>query len=60
MMEWIKCTERLPSISTTVLGYTTYIVFAEFDEDGWVEIPYFWEIHPSHWMPLPEAPKGEE
>lgn len=62
-MQWISVKERLPEHFEDVLTF----------EDGecyrvnsisqltkyWWDSDEGFERHPSHWMPLPEAPKGE-
>lgn len=53
---WIKCSDRTPPSWTTVLCYTNDIVFGQLEDREWFEIPFGWEIQPSHWMPLPEVP----
>ena len=68
--EWIPVTERLPESGVNVL-----VSCREFDEAiiGWYNSdPEYCEwygeyklsehrdVHVTHWMPLPEPPKGEE
>lgn len=55
MSEWISIEERLPSENQRVL-------IAQ--NEGPVDITYFWRgefgpyfKHPTHWMPLPDAPE---
>ena len=65
--EWISVEERFPEGSTRVLAYSKkynevgvyYYGGADewWDNDGWASAKYY-EI--THWMPLPEAPKGGE
>ena len=59
---WIPVTERLPSIDETILVYDGDVgtgifykgAFQTFDENG-----YPFEISGvTHWMPLPQPPKG--
>ncbi len=63
VQEWIPVTEMLPSIDETILVYDGDVdtgifykgAFQTFDENG-----YPFEISGvTHWMPLPEPPKGE-
>ena len=63
VQEWIPVTERLPSIDETILVYDGDVdtgifykgAFQTFDENG-----YPFEISGvTHWMPLPQPPKGE-
>ena len=63
VQEWIPVTERLPSIDETILVYDGDVdtgifykgAFQRFDENG-----YPFEISGvTHWMPLPQPPKGE-
>ena len=69
---WIPCSERLPDIATPVLalvGKNTYaLARVEYDE-GWLwsiggsdlsDVRNYEaddEYQPTHWMPLPAAPK---
>ena len=66
VQEWIPVKDRLPERGQTVLvcGNRKGIYTAEFRMDG--KYPYFHKLNskthwckPTHWMPLPEAPKGE-
>lgn len=63
---WIPVTERLPEKNVEVLVYNgKYFEVAEYythhigsiSFDKW-SVPQYWGI-PTHWMPLPEPPKGE-
>lgn len=58
-LKWIPVSERLPEYGQEVIAYTgnllktivmTYM-FWNPEYDTWV--------HVTHWMPLPEPPKGE-
>ena len=65
---WISCSERMPDSKTAVLvarefdrkgdwrmKWATYIPGHPDANDGWLIPGASWK--PSHWMPLPEAPK---
>ena len=63
--EWISVEERLPEDSTNVLAYSKRYEIGMYyyskddewwDNDGYASAKYY-EI--THWMPLPELPKGE-
>ena len=64
--EWISVDERLPEDDTTVLAYGGVIYYLIFDVSPngvrWWTEDYGWfttdELGITHWMPLPEAPKG--
>ena len=57
IQRWIPVTERLPDIWQNVLSVSKYgkvIVDYVFTDGSW------WSGRDvTHWMPLPEAPKGE-
>lgn len=59
VQEWISVKDRLPEKNTDVLIYNIeeYIGSDFLTKDG----KWFWneELPPTHWMPLPEPPKGE-
>lgn len=62
---WIKCSDRLPDSDDNVLAYDSEsgsIDMAYYKGNAWVlvdlyEIEY---LHPTHWMPLPDAPEVEK
>lgn len=61
---WISVKDRLPDVDENVLAYDSEsgcIDMAYYRENKWVlmdlyEIEY---LHPTHWMPLPDAPEVE-
>ena len=59
VQEWISVDDRLPEKNTDVLIYNIeeYIGSDFLTKYG----KWFWneELPPTHWMPLPEPPKGE-
>ena len=68
--KWIPVTERLPAIrgdgfadaflvTDGHFGHLAYFVDGEwfFTENGEMKEPMFYDV--THWMPLPEPPKGE-
>ena len=60
--KWIPVTERLPEPCEFVLSYaghgTLYEVDGVDEKGNWVS-SYISEYPVTHWMPLPEPPKGE-
>ena len=60
---WISVEERLPELGDSVLLYT----YSDRQCVGWRDQDGWWHTHAyvydpeavTHWMPLPEAPKGE-
>lgn len=63
--EWISVQERLPEIEGKYLAYTRKGTIAICDyrsyfmtKEGALSEPQF-DYLVTHWMPLPEAPKGE-
>jgi hypothetical protein len=62
---WISVTERLPEEGTDVLAYQnrgeeSRIVPANYGREVWFDCFFDCEAdHITHWMPLPEPPKGE-
>ena len=63
LYRWRKVEDELPEDGETVLTYKNGIVeVQEFDNrrQGWIRNGWFWSmVTVSHWMPLPEPPKGE-
>jgi len=67
IVEWIKCSDRLPSRGKMVLGTQgNYIFFCMYDpfsalgKDGlWVTEDHIEFDNITHWMPLPELPREE-
>lgn len=70
MSEWIKCSERMPELGSTVLAYDGGVFEATLSEKhGRIEWDPYWlpvfgcgccggsDPEPTHWMPLPEPPK---
>ena len=62
-IRWISVKDILPADGETVLIYKNGIIeVQEFDRrrKGWLSKGWFWSVATvSHWMPLPEPPKGE-
>ena len=65
IQRWIPVTERLPDLHTTVLVYDQESKRDLFwyDENGFNVVDEYGCTYPvktvTHWMPLPEAPKGQ-
>ena len=63
--KWIPVTERLPEKNTSVLVYYKHgrNIFWYDEKDGFCDIDQYGMNCPdgtvTHWMPLPEPPKGE-
>ena len=64
MQKWIPVTERLPNYNTFVIVFAEGIVGEAVLDDAnywyWAGTDeYASKIKVTHWMPLPEPPKGE-
>ena len=63
VQEWISVSERLPEDGQSVLTYKNGICDIQTYEarkNGWVSKSWFWSMATvTHWMPLPQPPKGE-
>ena len=59
--KWIPVTERLPEERKWVLIYTEIgrTLVAAWYGDGWGTTSFVALNNVTHWMPLPEPPKGE-
>lgn len=61
--KWISCAERLPKLWETVLTYRPKLKSILFDyvcvEGGWSNDDIY-SVPVTHWMPLPQPPKGDE
>ena len=68
IQKWIPVWERMPEVGVPVLAYNgndtfvseyyrTHILPGDEGYMTWVKDQY--ACYPTHWMPLPEPPKGE-
>lgn len=62
--QWISVNERLPDIGKSIIFATKsgYAAEGEYIGDCWVQYRWTTKVKNeavTHWMPLPEAPKGE-
>lgn len=66
MSEWISVKDRLPKMKSCVLAVNQFgEMSVSYREKRWKGEPERWymsqaevyEFIPTHWMPLPEAPK---
>jgi hypothetical protein len=61
--KWTPVTERLPKPGVEVLVCNEYgDYWLSFMNEGYGEPPYWFNTDggdPTHWMPLPELPKGD-
>ncbi len=62
-MQWISVKDRLPEIDTYVIWVTEsgFMFIKEIDKDdgAWWKEKTAYSGNITHWMPLPEPPKGE-
>ena len=61
IQRWIPVTERLPEHCATVISYNGTCVQKDFYDEGfecWYSELELIPIRITHWMPLPEPPKG--
>jgi hypothetical protein len=58
MSEW-QPIETAPRDGQRVLMLTAkhYVITGFFSNGWWLSHPGVYQIHPTHWMPLPEPPK---
>jgi hypothetical protein len=60
-MEWISIKEAFPKEPCKLLVFADgYVCEADYGNLGDLELVFFEafeQIHPTHWMPLPEPPK---
>ena len=65
VQKWIPVSERLPELYKSVLAYDEEdkTVIRWYDKNGFNIVDEYGYTYPvktvTHWMPLPEAPKGE-
>ena len=61
--EWISVNDKLPEDGESVLTYkngNVDVQVYEKNRNGWIQGNWFWSMATvTHWMPLPEPPKGE-
>ena len=67
--QWVGVEDRLPEELESVIGYGNYHDGGDlhgevfFSMDEWMSVrtePEFKGVNVTHWMPLPEPPKGVE
>ena len=64
MTDWISVKDRLPKAKETVIGYEAAfdsigLVYREPDSETFIDCDGFYSLDTvTHWMPLPEPPKG--
>ena len=58
-VKWIPVTERLPEENTEALAYRSGNIAVEFRWATYWENDVLSNYPVTHWMPLPEPPKGE-
>ena len=63
VQEWISVNDRLPKDGQIVLTYKNGVYDIQAYEErrnGWLCKGWFWSMATvTHWMPLPQPPKGE-
>lgn len=59
IQKWIPVTERLPEYETEVLTYRKSGISVETRWRTYWDYDEFSDSPVTHWMPLPEPPKGE-
>ena len=63
VQEWISVNDKLPEDGESVLTYkngNVDVQVYEKNRNGWIQGNWFWSMATvTHWMPLPEPPKGE-
>ena len=61
VQEWIPVTERLPKDDEVVIICTdkNFVYAGELIGDTWFLDNDSWTATVTHWMPMPELPKGE-
>ena len=59
VQEWVSVDDRLPEPKENAICINRYgsMMIGVYTEWGWMFPCYFEE--PTHWMPMPELPKGE-
>ena len=59
VQEWISVDDRLPEPKENAICINRYgsMMIGVYTEWGWMFPCYFEE--PTHWMPIPQPPKGE-
>ena len=58
--KWIPVTERLPEKEKRVVAYKGYSFLAKIVGNQWFDVEWnCYRYGVTHWMPLPEPPKGE-
>ena len=55
VQKWIPVSERLPEKNNEVLVYDGKFVFSK----SFLDVSYVSKYGVTHWMPLPQPPKGE-
>ena len=60
VLEWVSVDDRLPEPKENAICINRYgsMMIGVYTEWGWMFPCYFEE--PTHWMPMPDPPKGEQ